>query len=241
MVISTIEATTTVTGLRVSAALDVNACLGRSIIKTLSLERHEFHGEWNYTLRPQPPSPAPIPVPRQRQALPAAAVMDLLTDPVLTGFDQDQLDEINRRFASAWPALAETLYQERSGRPRRHPMQLTHKGNFSTFDRILITFPYLRGVVTHAVLSELYRSDRSNACRLKQETARPSHIAPSSATTVSTSVPSRVGAHVIEPGLAHVIEPVMASGSGLLSLSPWSQGRGGLHPSARAFRCQGSG
>jgi hypothetical protein len=98
--------------------------------------------------------------------------MDLLTDPALTGMDREHLEEIDRRFTSTWPALAETLFQERHGRPRKHPMQLTHKGNFSTFDRILITILYQRGVVTHAMLGDLYQSDRSNVCRLKQETGR---------------------------------------------------------------------
>jgi transposase len=177
VVISTIEATTTTTGLRVRAQLDTGTYaegrdLHREVVDTLPLARHEFHGEWNYTLKPQPPTPAPIPVPRQREALPAAAAMDLLTDPVLTGFDRDKLEELDRRFASAWPALAETLFQERHGRPRKHPMQLTHKGNFGTSDRILITVLYQRGVITLPALAELYRSDTPNVCRLKNETRR---------------------------------------------------------------------
>jgi hypothetical protein len=177
VVISTIEATTTTSGLRVRAQLDTEAYaegrdLHRHVIETLPLTRHAFHGEWNYTLEPRPPTPTPASVPRQREQLPAAAAMDLLTDPALTGMSREQLHDIDRRFTAAWPALAETLYQERHGRPRKHPMQLTHRGNFSTLDRILITVLYQRGVVTHAMLGELYQSDRSNVCRLKQETGR---------------------------------------------------------------------
>jgi Rhodopirellula transposase DDE domain len=176
VVISTIEATTTTTGLKIEAVLDTNDYpkrkLDRHIIDTLPLARHEFHGEWNYTLKPQHPNPAPPALPRRREGLPAAAAMDLLTDPVLTGMDREALEEIERRFTSAWPALAETLFQERHGRPRKHPMQLTHKGNFRTFDRILITILYQRGLVTHAMLGDLYQSNRSNVCRLKQETQR---------------------------------------------------------------------
>jgi hypothetical protein len=177
VVISTIEATTTTSGLRVRAQLDTGTYaegrdLHRKVVNTLPLTRHAFHGEWNYTLAPLPPTPAPVPVARQREALPAALAMDLLTDPTLTGFDRDELGEFDRRFASAWPALAETLFQERHGRPRKHPMQLTHKGNFGTFDRILITVLYQRGVVTLPALAELYRSDTPNVCRLKNETRR---------------------------------------------------------------------
>jgi hypothetical protein len=177
VVISTIEATTTTSGLRVRAQLDTGTYaegrdLHRAVVNTLPLTRHAFHGEWNYTLAPLPPTPAPPPVARQRETLPAALAMELLTDPALTGFDRDRLDEIDRRFTSAWPALAETLFQERHGRPRKHPMQLTHKGNFGTFDRILITVLYQRGVVTLPTLAELYRSDTPNVCRLKNETRR---------------------------------------------------------------------
>ena len=177
VVISTIEATTTTSGLRVRAQLDTGTYaegrdLHRAVVNTLPLTRHAFHGEWNYTLAPLPPTPAPPPVARQRETLPAARAMELLTDPALTGFDRDRLDEIDRRFTSAWPALAETLFQERHGRPRKHPMQLTHKGNFGTFDRILITVLYQRGVVTLPALAELYRSDTPNVCRLKNETRR---------------------------------------------------------------------
>jgi hypothetical protein len=177
VVISTIEATTTTSGLRVRAQLDTGTYaegrdLHRDVVKTLPLARHKFHGEWNYTLKPQPPTPTPASVPHQRAALPAAAAMDLLSDPALTGFTRDQLDDLVRRLEPAWPALAETLFQERHGRPRVHPFKLTHKGNFSTFDRILITVLYLRGVIGVYPLGELYRSDASNVCRLKNETRR---------------------------------------------------------------------
>jgi hypothetical protein len=177
VVISTIEATTTTSGLRVRAQLDTGTYakgpdLHRRVIETLPLTRHKFHGEWNYTLKPQPPTPAPVSVPRQREKLPAAAAMDLLTDPVLTGLSREQLDELVRRLEPAWPALAETLFQERHGRPRVHPFKLTHKGNFSTFDRILITVLYLRGIIGVYPLGELYQSHASNVCRLKNETKR---------------------------------------------------------------------
>jgi hypothetical protein len=176
VVISTIEATTTTTGLKIEAVLDTNAYppreLDRNVIKTLPLNPHEFHGEWNYTLAPLPMKPAPIPVARRRQALPAAAATDLLTDPALTGMSRDQLDELARKLESGWPALAETLYQERYGRPRVHPLKLAHKGRLDTFDRIVLTMLYLRGVVILAPLAELYQIDKTNVCRLKNETRR---------------------------------------------------------------------
>ena len=56
-VVSLIAATKTRTGLIVKARLDRNT-YARGIkvsaqeMKSLKLERHEFHGEWNYTIKP---------------------------------------------------------------------------------------------------------------------------------------------------------------------------------------------
>jgi hypothetical protein len=63
VIVETIAATTTTTGLTVRAELDENEYpTGVKIpdkqMKALEtdgiLTRHDFHGEWNYTLHPQP-------------------------------------------------------------------------------------------------------------------------------------------------------------------------------------------
>ncbi|HZS91710.1 MAG TPA: ISAzo13 family transposase [Chloroflexota bacterium] len=58
VILSLIAATTTTTGLTVESYLDTNAYpAGRTVtdaeMATLCLERHAFHGEWNYTIRPR--------------------------------------------------------------------------------------------------------------------------------------------------------------------------------------------
>jgi hypothetical protein len=175
IVIETIAATTTATGLTVAAVLDTNPYprreLDGALIKALPLTRHAFHGEWNYTLAPTEPTPPAEPA-NGRELLPAAAAMDLLTDPALTGISREQLAEIAQRLEPGWPVLADTLHQERYGRPRVHRQQLARRGNFTTLDRILITLLYQRGVIGVYPLGELYRSDASNICRLKNETRR---------------------------------------------------------------------
>src|ERR1700733_6113009 len=88
VIISTIGAVTTATGLTVTAVLDENAYpTGTKIsnarmrdIENRALTRHPFHGEWNYTLTPPPPpppSPPPPPppprgAPRRSRARPPA-------------------------------------------------------------------------------------------------------------------------------------------------------------------------
>jgi hypothetical protein len=57
-VIELISHTTTKSGLTVTAVADMNTYekgikISDEEMKTLNLERHEFHGEWNYTMRPR--------------------------------------------------------------------------------------------------------------------------------------------------------------------------------------------
>jgi hypothetical protein len=57
-VVNLIAATTTTTGLTVKARLDRRTYergvkVSKEEMKKLNIERHEFHGEWNYTIAPQ--------------------------------------------------------------------------------------------------------------------------------------------------------------------------------------------
>jgi Rhodopirellula transposase DDE domain len=94
VIISTIAAVTTATGLAVTAMLDDNPYpTGTEIsdaqmrdIEDRLLRRCPFHGEWNYRLHPAPlapPRPPPPPVPGPAAAL--APVLAALASPQLTG------------------------------------------------------------------------------------------------------------------------------------------------------------
>jgi hypothetical protein len=68
VVLDTIAATTTSTGLKVHAELDTAVYpTGREISKahfdSLPIDRHHWHGDWNYTARPEPPTPTAPPGP----------------------------------------------------------------------------------------------------------------------------------------------------------------------------------
>jgi hypothetical protein len=68
VIVSTIAATTTATGLTVHAELDTNSYdtgiqVSDQQMSALPLTRHDWHGDWNYTLRPEPPAPPPPPPP----------------------------------------------------------------------------------------------------------------------------------------------------------------------------------
>src|SRR5262252_8956142 len=72
VIVNTIAATTTATGLTVRAGLDPGSYPGGVKVSdeqmaALPLDHHHWHGDWNYTLRPQPPAPPPPPAPPARQ------------------------------------------------------------------------------------------------------------------------------------------------------------------------------
>jgi Rhodopirellula transposase DDE domain len=66
VVVNTIGSTATRTGLTVHAELDPGAyptgvTVAEEVMAALPLTAHDWHGAWNYTLRPEPPAPAPVP------------------------------------------------------------------------------------------------------------------------------------------------------------------------------------
>jgi hypothetical protein len=125
VVVNTIAATTTATGLTVTAILDagrypVGAEVTDAQVKQLEdriIARHGFHGDWNYTIlavpRPDPdPGPAPAPAPPPPRPAPDLAALD---QPALTGLPPGAA-------AALAAVLAEArLHAARGGRDRQRP------------------------------------------------------------------------------------------------------------------------
>ena len=62
VIVQLIAATTTKAGLKVRCELDPNSYpagikVSDAELQAVNLRRHDFHGEWNYTLSPKPPAP----------------------------------------------------------------------------------------------------------------------------------------------------------------------------------------
>jgi hypothetical protein len=126
VILATIAAVTTSTGLTATAVLDENPCpTGIKIsdaqmndIEERRLTRHRFHGEWNYTLaatpRPAPPPPPPPPPP----GLCGPAT---LSHPALTGLDPAALDTLAAALDIPFRAHREHQRYTRSRRPRSRP------------------------------------------------------------------------------------------------------------------------
>jgi hypothetical protein len=129
VVINTISAVTTSTGLTVTAVLDSTPCpagtqISDAQMKDLEdrlLTRHQFHGEWNYALLPVPrPAPAPPPAPAQAPRPSRAGLCDpaVLNHPALTGLDPAGLDALTAALDTPFRALREQRRRTRMGRPR---------------------------------------------------------------------------------------------------------------------------
>lgn len=92
-IVNRIAATTTRTGLTVRAELDTAICetgvrISDGQLNALPLSRHDWHGDWNYTLRPQEyRRDGVLPIPPQNEAGPGR---DWLTHPALTGIPHEQ-------------------------------------------------------------------------------------------------------------------------------------------------------
>jgi hypothetical protein len=125
VVVNTIAATATSTGLTVTAVLDpgrypAGAQVSDAQIKDLEdrvITRHGFHGDWNYTILavPRPaPDPRPQPAPPPQPPRPAADLA-ALDQPALTGLPPGAA-------AALAAALAEArLHAARGGRDRQRP------------------------------------------------------------------------------------------------------------------------
>jgi hypothetical protein len=178
VIINTIGAVTTATGLTVTAVLDTGRyptgikITGEQMqdIEDRALTRHDFHGEWNYAflpaLRPAP-DPQPEPGPRARPCDPAA-----LNHPALTGLDPAALDALAAALALPAEALREQqLYTRRGGqRRRRPPARPRPDRKLDLTGRILVTCLHLHLGIPAAALARLTGADPSTVSEAVKDT-----------------------------------------------------------------------
>jgi DDE family transposase len=164
VIVASIAATTTRTGLTVRAELDTGTYptgveVSDAQIAALSMTRHRFHGDWNYTLHPHS-APAPPPSAGQQQLANQVPDRALLCDPELTGMPREQFDELARTLAESQAAQRERNRYARRGAARRRAPGAGRHLKLTDADRILATVLYLRRLCTQAVLAELFGVDR---------------------------------------------------------------------------------
>jgi transposase len=156
VIVSTIAATTTRAGLTVRAGLDPGRYpegvkVSDEQLAALPLDRHDWHGDWNYTLRPEPPAPPPPPRPPAR-----APERPDWAHPALTGLDPSDWDQMISALAIPYQAQRDAdLYIRRGGPPTRKPAD-RHPAALTLAEQALVTVLRQRFGMPQHVLAELF-------------------------------------------------------------------------------------
>jgi hypothetical protein len=159
VIVQTIAATTTRTGLRVRADLDTSAYdtgvkVSDRQMDALPLARHDWHGDWNYTLRPEAyDQDAGAPDPFDRPSPDLA----WLCHPALTGLPAQQRDALIAALMSLHDQQRETRLDKRRGhRPRLAAPGTGRRPVLTLADRLLATTLYQRLALPQVAIAVLF-------------------------------------------------------------------------------------
>ncbi|MBT2406329.1 ISAzo13 family transposase [Streptomyces sp. ISL-87] len=174
VIVETIAATTTRTGLTVEARLDTdNYDTGVKVsdaqVDALAMSRHRFHGDWNYTLHAvhgQAATLADDSPPVQNLSVCRAD----LAHPTLTGMPHAQLAAMTSQLAAIQAIQREQRRHDRRGAARLRAPGAGAKPKLADADRVLATVLYQRKLCTQAVLAKLFDVDGTTISNAVQET-----------------------------------------------------------------------
>lgn len=176
VVLASIAATTTGTGLRVHAELDTGDYptgiqISNAQMAALPIARHGFHGDWNYTMHPATPdNEAPT-------STPAEPPKSLL-HPTFTGMTADELTALTTALHAILDDRRETTKSAHQqavkaagdNGTRPHAPRSGRPPTFGFPDRVLATILHLRLSLPPDTLAHLFSSNRSTICRVIRET-----------------------------------------------------------------------
>jgi hypothetical protein len=194
VIVNSIAATTTRTGLRVHAQLDdgrypLKVTISDERMATLPITRHHWHGDWNYTLDPHPhPHPggdtaAPAPRPPRRDS-------STWAHPELTGMPTTEFDHLVAALVTPHQAQHEArLHIHRGGPCWRKPAG-GHPPALTLTEKVLLTILHARFRTPQRVLAELFGTTQStiyNATNeIKPLLQQRKHAIPPAATRLAT-------------------------------------------------------
>jgi hypothetical protein len=172
VVVNTIAATTTRTGLRVRAELDdsqypAGAEISDAQLKALPLDRHDWHGDWNYTLRPdehgdwerafRPPAQGQPPAAPDPFDQPSPALA-WLCHPALTGLPAAGWDALIAELMTLHDQQREDSLDKRRGhRPRLAAPGTGRRPVLTLADRLLATILHYRLGLPQVTIAALFR------------------------------------------------------------------------------------
>ena len=156
VIVQAIAATTTRAGLRVRAELDTatyppGVKISDEQMAALPLRRHDWHGDWNYTLYPAPPAPAPPPAPR-----PGRGERPGWARPALTGMTASDWDRLTAALAVPYQAQREADRHIARGGPATRRRAGGHPQAMTLAEKTLVTIMRQRLAVPRPVLADLF-------------------------------------------------------------------------------------
>ncbi|MGX1219127.1 hypothetical protein RKD42_000386 [Streptomyces ambofaciens] len=167
VIVNSIAATTTRTGLTVHAELDPGTYdTGIKVTGALPMHRHRFHGDWNYTLHPRPrDTTSADTTPRLASGPSPQPCTGCLRNPELTGMPEPALDELINQLAKTLDELREQERLRQRGGQRIRARGAGAKDKLTTADRVLATVLYLHKLGTRALLVQLIGVNTSTLIR----------------------------------------------------------------------------
>ena len=170
VIINSIAATTTRTGLTVQARLDdgtypTGVKVSNAQMAALPVSRHPFHGDWNYTLHPA--------------SWHAAATLTAAGDqpghrepalPGLTGLAPAEMDELIARLAALRQAQRQEKARNHPASDARHKPRSGRPPVFPFPDRVVATVLHLRLSLPDDTLAHLFGTSRTTIGRALAET-----------------------------------------------------------------------
>ncbi|ABW12326.1 Rhodopirellula transposase family protein [Parafrankia sp. EAN1pec] len=161
VVVNTIGATTTRTGLSVHAELDPGAyptglTVPDEVMDALPLTAHDWHGQWNYTLVPAPPRTVSTPASRYVETgQPDDRAPDWLHHPTITGMNPGEFTAL---LAAAEQYILDHPPISLHHKHARH--RVLRRGPLSLSDRLLVTLIHHRWKTQQQALTRLLGSPR---------------------------------------------------------------------------------
>jgi transposase len=173
VIVETIAATTTRTGLTVRAQLDTGSYpagvkVSDQQMAALPITRHDFHGDWNYCLHPDtgqargPAEPGP-------QA-PAGWDRATLAHPALTGLPRNDLHDLAAALAGPWNTQRERDRNQRRGSDRQRAPGAGPPPKLTLADRILATLLHQHLALPYPLLAQLLGVNRTTISRAIRDT-----------------------------------------------------------------------
>jgi hypothetical protein len=156
VIVAAIASTTTGTGLTVRAELDTGTYptgvpVSNEQMAALPLHRHEWHGDWNYTLHPRPPAPPQPPAPR-----PGRGERPSWAHPALTGMPAAEWDQLTAALALPYQAQREAEMHIARGGPATRRRAGGHPQAMTLAEKTLVTIMRQHLAVPRPVLAVLF-------------------------------------------------------------------------------------